>query len=164
MGSASLPNPEQWGTWLVQFKGNHHVIGHKAPVVVVRFNQFLYSKKDDQGVVRRNQVGSPPFNPCPCRRGQPIGCLLPIEPQVESPDGALVARCGARCVSTWEDSSHCNTTSPCRCIYTSASLDVCRGDVACTWVSQSGVRGTIGVCVCVCVCLCVCMCAFSELC
>ena len=58
MGSASLPNPEQWGTWLVQFKGNHHVIGHKAPVVVVRFNQFLYSKKDDQGVVRRNQVRS----------------------------------------------------------------------------------------------------------
>jgi hypothetical protein len=36
--------------------GNHHVIGHKAPVVVVRFNPFLYSKKDDQGVVRRNQV------------------------------------------------------------------------------------------------------------
>lgn len=36
--------------------GNHHVIGHKAPVVVVRFNPFLFCKKDQQGVVRRNQV------------------------------------------------------------------------------------------------------------
>ena len=44
--------------------------------------------------------------------------------------------------STWEDSSHCNTISPFRYIYfRSASLDV----IACTWVSQSGVRGTVGV-------------------
>lgn len=38
------------------WQGDHHVIGHKAPVVVVRFNPFLYAKKDEQGVMRRNQV------------------------------------------------------------------------------------------------------------
>ena len=59
--------------------------------------------------------------------------------------------------STWEDSRHRNTTSPCR--YYWASLDVCIGSIARTWASQSGVCGTVGVCchgaVCVCVCVCV---------
>ena len=59
------------------------------------------------------------------------GCLAQAKPLFES---------------TWEDSSHCNTTSPYRYTYRSASLDVCIGNFACTWVSQSGVRGTVGVC------------------
>ena len=65
--------------------------------------------------------------------------------------------CLVGCKMTWEDSE----TPPVPVgIFRSVSLDVGVGTAACTWVSQSGVRGTVGVCrlgV-------VCVCAFSELC
>ena len=42
-------------------------------------------------------------------------------------------------------------------------MDVCVGNVACTWVSQCVGRLVCAVSV-LCVCVCVCVCAFSELC
>jgi len=47
------------------------------------------------------------------------------------------------CEPTWEDSE----TPPVPVgIFSSVSLDVCVGSAACTWASQSGVLGTVGVC------------------
>jgi len=57
-----------------------------------------------------------------------------------APSRALL---GSMFSSTWEDSSHCNTLSPCRYIFRSASLDLCIGYAACTWVKSVGVLGSI---------------------
>ena len=65
------------------------------------------------------------------------------------------------CESTWEDKE----TPPVPVgVFRSVSLDVCGGNAACTWVSQSGVRGTVGACCLGAVCVCVCSLSSVELC
>jgi len=65
--------------------------------------------------------------------------------------------------STWADRQQSSQHHQCTVgIFIGESGRVHRQRVACTWVGQSGVRGTVGVC-----CLgavCVCVCVFSELC